>query len=189
LFITIALMMGAIGALPAAAHQIAINVASVCFMVPLGIGMATTVRVGIAKGANDASGVRWAGLAGLMWVLGAQTITAIALAFYGESIASIYTRDTAVISIAVSLLWLAAIFQYADGIQALFNGALRGLKDTFWPMWITVLAYWAVGFVAAYWLGIKAGQGAQGFWIGLIVGLSAAALGLSTRFWLQTRRR
>lgn len=188
LFITTAFLMGGLGTLPAAAHQIAINVASVTFMVPLAIGMATTVRVGMAKGAGDGSALRWAAGAGLAWVLCTQTVAGIALAGFGEPIAALYTRDAQVIAVAAQLLVLAAIFQYADGIQALANGALRGLKDTFWPMWITVLAYWGIGFSAAYVLGFGLDWGAQGLWIGLILGLSAAALGLAARFWRQARR-
>jgi MATE family multidrug resistance protein len=103
-------------------------------------------------------------------------------------IVSFYTHDAAVAGLAVVLLRLAALFQFADGIQALANGALRGLQDAVWPMIITLFAYWGVGMTLALALGFGRGQGAAGMWVGLIAGLSAAALLLSTRLWLRLRR-
>jgi MATE family multidrug resistance protein len=188
LFISVALLIGSLGGLPVAAHQIAINVASVAFMVPLGIGMAATVRVGHALGRGDRSGARWVVLGSGLLVLLAQGVSALLMALVPERIAALYTSDAAVLAQAVVLLRLAALFQVADGIQALANGALRGLQDALWPMAITLLAYWGVGMTLAHALGFGAGQGAPGMWMGLIAGLSVAALLLSLRLWLRLRR-
>lgn len=183
LFVATALFIGQLGAVDVAAHQIALNVASASFMIPLGIALATTVRVGHAVGARDYSAVRWAMKAGLFLVLITQTLSAIMLIFAGNWISSLYTDDAAIASLASTLMVYAALFQYPDGIQALSGGALRGLKDTKIPMFITVFAYWAVGLSAGLFLGMNQGLRAPGFWLGLTIGLSVAAVLLFTRFW------
>jgi len=188
LFVATLLVIGSMGAVPVAAHQIAINVASFCFMVPLGLAMATTVRVGHAAGAQDPSAVRWSAGAGYAIVLISQTGSALLMLFGGEAIAHLYTSDAAIASLAATLMLYAAAFQYPDGIQALSAGALRGLKDTRVPMAITVLAYWGLGMPLGAWMGIGLGRGAQGMWCGLILGLAVAALLLALRFYLLTRR-
>lgn len=188
LFIATALLMGSLGATMAAAHQVAINVASVAFMVPLGVAMAITVRVGEAVGREDVAGVRWAGFVGIGLVLVSQVVSALVLALAAQPIASAYTRDAVVVSMAAQLMLLAAVFQLADGIQAASNGALRGLKDTRIPAVLTVLSYWAVGMASGWYLAFERGMGAHGLWIGLIAGLSAASISLFWRFARLARR-
>ncbi len=188
LFVATALIIGTLGTTPMAAHQIAILAASLFFMVPLGVAMATTVRVGHAVGAGDASGVRWAAAAGYSLAMLAQTASAIVLVLGGAALASLISPDPAVVALAALLMAYAAVFQYPDGFQALSAGALRGLKDTRVPMFITVLAYWGLGLPLGYWLGIVRGQGASGLWTGLILGLSVAAILLGWRFWRLARR-
>jgi MATE family multidrug resistance protein len=188
LFVATALLIGQLGTTQIAAHQIAILVASLCFMVPLGVAMATTVRVGHAVGAGDRSGVRWAAAAGYSLAMLAQTISAVVLVFAAGALAALFTKDPAVIALATLLMAYAAVFQYPDGLQALSAGALRGLKDTRVPMFITVLAYWGLGLPLGYWLGLVKGGGAPGLWTGLILGLSAAATLLGWRFWRLSRR-
>jgi MATE family multidrug resistance protein len=134
-------------------------------------------------GARDYAAVRWAMKAGLFLVLITQTLSAILLIFAGHWISSWYTDDVAIATLASTLMVYAALFQYPDGIQALSGGALRGLKDTKIPMFITVFAYWAVGLSAGVYLGIYQGLRAPGFWLGLTIGLSVAAVLLFTRFW------
>lgn len=188
LFVATALIIGTLGTTPMAAHQVAILVASLCFMVPLGVAMATTVRVGHAAGAGDASGVRWAAAAGYSLAMLAQTASALLLVFGGAWLAALVSPDPAVVSLAALLMVYAAVFQYPDGLQALSAGALRGLKDTRVPMVITVVAYWGLGLPLGAWLGLRLGQGAPGLWTGLIVGLSAAAVLLGWRFHRVARR-
>ena len=188
LFVATALLIGRLGAVDVAAHQIALNVASASFMIPLGVALATTVRVGHAVGARDFPAVRWAMKAGLFLVLITQTLSALMLVFAGQWISSLYTDDAAVAALAATLMVYAAIFQYPDGIQALSGGALRGLKDTKVPMYITVFAYWAVGLSAGVFLGLNQGLRAPGFWLGLSIGLSVAAVLLFQRFWRTVNR-
>ncbi|HMM67050.1 MAG TPA: MATE family efflux transporter [Dokdonella sp.] len=183
LFVAVALAIGKLGTDIIASHQIAINIASVAFMVPLGIAMATTVRVGHARGRDDALGVRQAGAVGLALTLCMQVISATVLFTVPQRIASMYTSDAAVVALAAQLLTLAAIFQLSDGVQAASNGALRGLKDTRVPMLITGFAYWGVGMPVGWWLAFPSGLGARGMWMGLIAGLSVAAVLLTMRFW------
>ncbi|MBS0194029.1 MAG: MATE family efflux transporter [Proteobacteria bacterium] len=182
LFVATLLLIGSMGATPVAAHQIAINVASLCFMVPLGVAMATTVRVGHAAGAHDPRALRWAAAGGAAIVLITQTVSALLMGFGRHAIARIYTDDPAIAALAATLLLYAAAFQYPDGIQTLAAGALRGLKDTRAPMWITACAYWALGMPLGWWLGVHLHEGAPGMWYGLILGLLAAAALMAARF-------
>ena len=188
LFIATALLIARLGTVEAAAHQIAINVAQLCFMVPMGVAEATTVRVGHALGANDPRGLRRAAKAGYAIVLGTQALSALLLLFGHDMVAALYTRDLAVASLAGVLLLYAAAFQFPDGVQVLSAGALRGLKDTRVPMWLAVLSYWGLGLPLGVGMGFGLGWGPQGMWCGLIAGLSAAALLLGLRFHRSSRR-
>lgn len=187
MFVCTALLIGSLGAVTVASHQIAINVASITFMLPLGLAMATTVRVGNAAGRNDARAIRRAGAAGILLSLGTQLLSSTAMALFPHAIAGVYTDDPAVAGLAAQLLLLAAIFQFSDGIQVTANGALRGIKDTTVPMAITLVAYWAIGMPVGYWLAFPLHYGARGMWIGLIAGLSSAAAMLLLRFLRKTR--
>jgi MATE family multidrug resistance protein len=189
LFGAVALLMGTLGTIIVAGHQIALNVASITFMIPLGIGMAITVRVGQAMGRHDVDGARIAGFVGISLAGAFMALAGICILLFPESIAGIYTQDPAVRKMAVTLLFMAAIFQVSDGLQVSGLGALRGLKDTKVPMYITVIAYWIVGMPLGYMLGITLNGGARAMWIGIICGLTAAAILLNTRFYLVTRVR
>ena len=182
LFIVTALLIGRLGDVPVAAHQIAINVASLCFMVPFGVAEATTVRVGHALGRGDGDGVRRAARAGYVIVLATQAMSGVILLVAGDAIVAVYTRDAAVGALAASLLLYAAAFQFPDGIQVVSAGALRGLNDTRVPMLLAALAYWGVGLPLGAGLGLGLGYGPQGMWIGLIAGLTVASVLLANRF-------
>ncbi len=187
LFVATALVIGRLGEVPAAAHQIAINVASLCFMVPMALAEATTVRVGHAVGRGDRDGLRRAAFAGFTLMLITQLITGTTLLLGNETIAAFYTGDAAVIALASSLLLMAAAFQFPDGVQVLSVGALRGLKDTRVPMLIAAFAYWGIGMPLGALLGLGvegrlSAQGPLGMWIGLIAGLTVAAVLLGLRF-------
>ncbi|WP_421570006.1 MATE family efflux transporter [Stenotrophomonas sp. PD6] len=183
LFMVTALLIGQSGATAAAAHQIAINVASLCYMIPFGLAEVTAVRVGHALGSGrGALGARRVALAGLALVVATQTLSGLTLLLGRESIAAIYSHDDAVAALAASLLLLAAAFQLPDGVQALSAGALRGLRDTRVPMFLVMLAYWGIGMPLAAGLGLGLGWGPYGMWLGLIAGLFVAASLLITRF-------
>ena len=182
LFIVTALLIGRLGELPVAAHQIAINVASLCFMIPFGVAEATTVRVGHALGRGDRAGIRRAAFAGMALVLATQALSALVLLLGNHFIVGLYTRDAAVATLAASLLLYAALFQFPDGIQVLSAGALRGLEDTRMPMLLAALAYWGIGMPVGAGLGLALGWGPRGMWLGLTAGLSVAALLLARRF-------
>lgn len=188
MFSIAALLIGRLGTVAVAAHQIAINVASITFMLPLGLALAITVRVGQAAGRGDARGVRYAGFSGIVLTLATQCVSCALMLGIPQAIAALYTEAPAVLALAARLLVLAGVFQFADGIQVASNGALRGLKDTRVPMLLTVLAYWAIGMPVGYWLAFRVGHGAPGMWIGLIAGLTVAAVLLFTRFARLARR-
>ncbi|MFC4765719.1 MATE family efflux transporter [Dyella koreensis] len=183
LFVAVALALGTLGEDVVASHQVALNIASFFFMIPLGLAMAITVRVGNAVGRGDAEGVRYAGFCGIGLTLATQLVSAGLMLSLPHVIASLYTRDATVIVLATQLIVLAGIFQFSDGIQVASNGALRGLKDTRAPMAMTLFAYWVIGMPVGWWLAFRHGLGARGMWMGLVAGLSVAAVLLFTRFW------
>ena len=182
LFIVTALLIGRLGEVPAAAHQIAINLSALCFMIPMGLAEATTVRVGHSLGRNDLHGVRRAAWAGYAIVLCTQLVSGIVLFSASDFLVGFYTADAAVATLAASLLLYAAAFQFPDGIQVLSAGALRGLKDTKVPMLLAALAYWGIGMPLGAGLGLGLGWGPKGMWIGLIAGLTVASVLLCSRF-------
>jgi MATE family multidrug resistance protein len=188
LFVAVALGISRLGDTVMASHQVAINVASLFFMIPLGLAMAITVRVGNAVGRGDAAGVRYAGFCGIGLSLVTQLVSAATMLGLPHWIAGLYTHERQVIDLAAQLLLLAGVFQFSDGIQVASNGALRGLKDTRVPMAITLLAYWGVGMPVGWWLAFHRGLGARGMWMGLIAGLSVAAVLLFVRFWRSAHR-
>lgn len=182
MFSAVSLLMGRLGATVVAGHQVALNVASVTFMVPLGIAMAITVRVGQAVGRGDFHAARRSGQTGALLAMVFMTCTALVMSAVPETIVGWYTRDREVQRIGATLLVTAAVFQIFDGLQVAGAGALRGLKETTYPMVITAIAYWALGFPLAYWLGIVRSGGPTGLWSGLIGGLVVAAILLNLRF-------
>jgi MATE family multidrug resistance protein len=188
LFVGAALLIARLGALPAAAHLIAINFSALLFMVPLGVASAVTTRVGNALGRGEPQAARYAGLIGMAIVLFTQTLGASAMLLFPGFIVRIYTNDAAITSIAVGLLFYSAIFQYSDGIQICAAGALRGLKDTLVPMYINIFSFFLIGMSVGYYLTFNKGMGAAGMWIGMIVGLSFGAVLLLGRFLLKSRK-
>jgi MATE family multidrug resistance protein len=182
LFAAVSLLMGKIGVLEVAAHQVAINFASIAFMIPLGIGAATTIRVGHAMGEGRQELARFRGLTGISLAIACTMLTASVMLLLPETIVAIYTDDAEVRTLAISLLFMAAIFQLSDGIQIAANGALRGMKDTFHPMLITLVVYWLFGLPLSWYLGFTRGFGPQGLWMGLVASLTLAAVWLVWRF-------
>ncbi|HEY0681122.1 MAG TPA: MATE family efflux transporter [Steroidobacter sp.] len=189
LFVGAALMMGGMGAVTAAGHQIALNYAAFMFMVPLAISSATTIHVGHTLGRGDLQGARNAGLLGIAMCAVVMTISAIVILFLNDHIAAMYTRDLPVRELAASLLLMAALFQFSDGVQVGAAGALRGFKDTTIPMMMCVFSYWVVGFTFAYYYGVYRGEGPVLVWVGLNVGLTVSAVLLVARYWRVTKAR
>ena len=187
LFAAVSLMMGSLGTLQVAAHQVAINVASMTFMVPLGLSMAVSSRVGQAAGSKNKRRVQFRGWVGIGLCAFTMVVTAIILALFPEDIVNIYTNDEGVIRLASELILLAALFQISDGLQVGGYGALRGLKDTRIPMVFNFISYWMIGFPIGYYLGLYTEMGPAGLWIGLIAGLTVAALFHNGRFWQLSR--
>jgi MATE family multidrug resistance protein len=153
----------------------------------MSIGMATTVRVGYAAGANDAAAVRLRGLAGIGLGAAFALVSASVMALLPAFVVSLYTDAPGVAAAAAGFLYYAAVFQVADCVQATANGALRGVKDTRIPMLITVAAYWLVGLPVAVALAFETPLGPPGIWLGFICGLGVAAAGLSARFLHRAR--
>ena len=188
-FATAGLVIASFGEVAIGSHQIAMNVAALSFMIPLGLSMAVTVRVGNAVGRGDPVGMRRAGLVGVATALITQSVPAGLMLLIPTQVASLYTNDPALIAGAAALLMLAAIFQLSDGVQVASMGALRGLKDTRIPMFIAAFSYWGIGMPTGWVLTFPVGLGISGMWFGLIAGLTCAALLLTLRFHLRSRRR
>ncbi|HEY0940669.1 MAG TPA: MATE family efflux transporter [Steroidobacter sp.] len=189
LFVAAALMMGGMGAVTAAGHQIALNYAAFMFMVPLAISSATTIHVGHTLGRGDVAGARDVGWIGIGMCAIVMTISAIVILLCNDQIAALYTRDVPVRELAATLLLMAALFQFSDGVQVGAAGALRGFKDTTIPMALCVFSYWVVGFTFAYYFGVYRGEGPVLVWIGLNVGLTISAVLLVARYQLVTKTR
>jgi len=185
-------LMGLIGTAELAAHAIAIQLAALCFMIPLGLAQAATVRVGLAFGRGDAAGVSHAGRAALAITMVVMALTATILLSLRTELVALFLEphslaERHVASLAVSFLGIAALFQFFDGAQAVGAGMLRGLQDTFVPMLLALVGYWIVGLGTAVVLAFWLGWGGLGVWIGLAAGLASVAVLMVGRWMLRAR--
>jgi MATE family multidrug resistance protein len=185
-------LMGLIGEASIAAHSIALQIASLSFMVPLGLSQAATVRVGLAFGAQDADGICRAGWTALAMGTAFMAMAALVMVTLPRTLISAFLdldvpANAPVINLAVSFLALAALFQLADGAQAVTAGMLRGLHDTRMPMIYAAFGYWGIGLVVGVVLAFVAKLNGVGIWIGLAAGLVTVAILLLTR-WLRRER-
>lgn len=171
-----------------AAHQIVLNMASVTFMVPLGISAAGAVRVGHLIGAKDFAGARRAGWLAVALGVGFMVLAGLAFMAVPGPLIRAYTDDAAVIRLATSLIVLAAIFQIFDGAQVASTGVMRGAGETHLPLYCNLVAYYAIGLPIAYFLGRWADWGVLGLWIGLAVGLVVAGTALVIGWWRISSR-
>jgi MATE family multidrug resistance protein len=185
-FAASALMMGWLGVTTQAAHQIAINVASVTYMSASGIAAAATIRVGNLRGAGDLAGARQAGFAAYWLAFGFMSAMGLLLVVFRNVIPAWYNTDPAVVAQAATLLAIAAAFQVSDGLQVVGLGALRGLEDVKVPSVVALLAYWAIALPLGYGLGFGLKMGAPGIWLGLLTGLTVVAGVLLLRFRRQS---
>lgn len=194
MFCVIALLIGGLGAVVVASHQVALNFSSLTFMVPFSLGLAITVRVGHSLGLNGARAGLFAAKMGMAVALVFALLAAALMWGLADWIPYLYTDDQAIIQLAAQLFVYAALYQVSDAIQVACAGALRGYQDTRLPMLLTLVAYWLIGLPSGYVLGLTdlfgPAQGPAGFWQGLIIGLSAAAVFLSLRLaWISKQRR
>jgi multidrug resistance protein, MATE family len=171
IFALTAALIGRIGAVPLAGHQIALNTVAFTYMVPLGISSAAAVRVGQAIGRKDLIGAANSGWTAILLGSGFMALCAVALLIFPRPIARMYTPDEAVIRATITLLAAGAAFQLFDGIQTVATGALRGTGDTRTPMLCHFTAYWVIGLPLGAWLCFQRGWGAVGLWIGLSLAL------------------
>ncbi len=187
-FGVIALLMGWMGTDAMAAHQVAINLAALTFMVPLGISAAAAVQVGHAVGRHDALGARRAAAAGLVCGAAVMAVSAACFLAFPAALAAVFTDAPAALAIAAGLIPVAGVFQVFDGLQVVATGILRGIGDTRAPMAINVLGFWLVGMPVSVAAGFHAGIGPAGLWWGLVAGLGSVAVLLVARVRHRFRR-
>lgn len=187
LFSAAAILMGLISTAALAAHQIALQITAILFMVPFGISMAATVRVGHATGRNDAIGVRRAGLMAMLLGVSLAVLFTVGIILARYDIVQLFLGSgladaEATAALAATLLLVGTTFFITDALQTIAVGALRGIKDTRVPLLLAVLGYWLIGFPASYVLGLRTALGATGIWIGLSLGTAIYAALLVLRF-------
>ena len=183
-----AVIIGAIGYIELAAHQVAINLASITYMMSSGLAAAAAIKSGNYFGAKDHQNLRTSALSSYHIVLLFMFATALLFTFGNHFLPWIYTSDHKVIFIAAQLLIIAAFFQLFDGAQVVGLGILRGMGDVNIPTIITFIAYWIIGLPVGYWLGIYLKVGVTGVWYGLTLGLMASAIMLFVRFQIISRK-
>lgn len=187
LFSAAAILMGLISTAALAAHQIALQITAILFMVPFGISMAATVRVGHATGRNDAIGVRRAGLMAMLLGVSLAVLFTVGIILARYDIVQLFLGSgladaEATAALTATLLLVGTTFFITDALQTIAVGALRGIKDTRVPLLLAVLGYWLIGFPASYVLGLRTALGATGIWIGLSLGTAIYAALLVMRF-------
>jgi MATE family multidrug resistance protein len=187
-FSVAAIMIGQIGAVQQAAHQVAINLASLTYMIASGVASAAAIKSGNYFGARSFTDLRASAIASYHIVLIFMSVTALIFVLCNQWLPWIVTSDIRVITVAAQLLVIAAIFQLFDGAQVIGLGILRGMGDVNVPTIITFLAYWVVGLPLGYWLGLYMGLGTTGVWYGLVAGLGVASVLLYLRFTVTTKK-
>lgn len=187
IFAAVTALIGMLGPVPLAGHEIALNTVAFTFMVPFAISAAGTVRVGQAVGRGSAVDARASGWTAILLGAGFMLCMAVLLVSMPRTIARWFTHDATVVAAAVPLLMVGAAFQFFDGVQVTATGALRGVGITKPGLAAQVLGYWAIGFPVGLWLGFGRKWGAAGLWVGLAVGLMGAAIGL-TVVWVRALR-
>ena len=186
LFAVTGLFIATYGVEIVAGHQIAMNIASMTFMIPMGISIATTARVGYFFGKNDYLTATRVGYIGSGMSLVVMMVSALTMWFFPDMLVHLYTTDVGTVQVAAQLLFYAAIFQLFDGVQVTVLGALRGFHDTKIPMYFNLIAYWLIGFPIGYYLSLT--YKAAGFWMGIILALMSAAILMSIRYGVVSHR-
>lgn len=182
------IMIGWFGSVQLAAHQIAINLASISYMVVLGISAAVTIKIGNAVGANNYQDAKLIGYSALSLAILFMSATGVIFILFNNFLPSLYINDDRVVEYASSLLIIAAMFQLSDGIQAVGLGILKGLKDVKIPMIITLFSYWVIALPVGYVLGFILDFNISGIWLGLLLGLTLAAIMFVIRFYRKVNK-
>ncbi len=188
-FAASSVMIGWMGTTQLAAHQIALNLASISFMVAMGISAAGTIRVSNAVGRKDVRGTRIAGFSATFLCAGFMAAAGLVFILFRSYFPTLYISDESVIKMSASLLVIVAFFQISDGTQAVGIGILRGITDMKVPTLITLTAYWIIGLPCGYILGFTFGLGIFGIWYGLLISLTASALLMMIRFHSKTKHQ
>jgi MATE family multidrug resistance protein len=192
-FALAAFFMGWLGAPAVAAHAVALQLAALTFMVPLGLSQAATVRVGLAVGRRDFDGITRAGWTAFALGVGFMALMALVMWAFPRPLVTLFLVDTpanaTTIRLAISFLMVAAAFQLVDGAQVIGAGMLRGLHDTRWPLIFALVGYWGVGLGIGSWLAFSRDWQGVGIWTGLASGLAAVAALILARWLLRDRLR
>ena len=187
-FNIVVLLISPLGTTAISAHQIALNYAGTLFMIPLGVSLGTTIMVSQHLGAGNRRAARQTGWLGIGLSAAIMSVSAISVMLLRQPIAALYSNDPDVITLVLSLMGVAAMFQLFDGIQVAANGALRGYKDTTIPSIISVFCYWAVGFSFVYLMGIQRYASLMWVWYGFALSLTIASVMLISRFVITSRK-
>lgn len=182
IFTATVFLAGLLGTNPQAANQIALNLASMTFMIAVGLGVTATIRVGNQKGLANFKNLRRVALSTFLLVFLIEAVFALGFILLKSWLPTFYIDNAEVIILASQLLVVAALFQLSDGLQVVILGALRGLQDVKIPTVICFIAYWIIGFPVSWYYGKAENLGSMGIWLGLLAGLSASALMLYIRF-------
>lgn len=188
IFTATVLLAGTLGAEAQAANQIALNLASMTFMIAVGLGVTATIRVGNQKGKKNFESLRRIAFSIFMQVFVIMSFFAMGFVLMKNILPTLYIDDLLVVNIASQLLIIAAIFQLSDGLQVTILGALRGMQDVKIPTFICFIAYWMIGFPISYFTGKQEILGNVGIWLGLLAGLTASAVMLFVRFNYLTKK-
>ena len=188
-FAASSIMVGWMGTIELAAHQIALNLASISFMVAMGISSAATIRVSTAVGKNDIQETRIAGFSATFLCAGFMATAGLIFILFRFFLPTLYISEKEVIEISATLLVIVAFFQISDGTQAVGLGILRGITDMKIPTVITLGAYWIIGLPSGYLLAFKLNMGIYGVWYGLLVSLTASAIFMMLRFNSKTKKK
>jgi MATE family multidrug resistance protein len=188
IFAAVTFLIGTMGPLPLAGHEIALNCASFTFMVPFAISAAAAVRVGQAIGRKAPAEAASAGWAAILFGAACMATFSAILFLFPHAIARTFTADRAVIAASIPLLFVAALFQFFDGLQITATGALRGAGNTHAGLIVQIIGYWIIGLPIGYWLAFRLHHGAVGLWLGLCAGLIVAGIALTT-IWRRTTKK
>ncbi len=182
------ILAGNLGTNPQAANQIALNLASMTFMIAVGLGVTATIRVGNQVGLKKYRELRRIGISIFLLVFLIEAVFALLFVLLKDILPMFYIDNAEVISLAAQLLVIAALFQLSDGIQVVILGALRGLQDVKIPTVFCFIAYWIIGFPVSFYYGQPERLGSMGIWLGLLAGLTASAIMLYFRFNYLSRK-